>query len=552
MAKLADAQDLESCVRQGRAGSSPASGIEIPADAQDLHPVSVKECGLSPASGIEIPPDAQDLHPVSVKEARCKSRLRHLLITFMNITKEITPDRQAIVTVEVDDDQMQVAMKRAAQHISRLRPMPGFRPGKAPYEMVERTFGKDLLVEEAVEDLSRTLYRQVLVDSDLNPIDVGNLEVVQKEPPIFKYTIPVTPQVKLGDYKAIHMKPEPVEITDQEVDDVLNRFQRTQATVTPVERPIRNGDVITVDVVGGVEGEEPVDERGVRVTVGDKTQPHFPFDEQLLGMTTGETRAIEYTYPEEYEDEKFRGKTAHYNITLQDIKETQLPELTDEFAQAVSQFKTLDQFRGNIREIVRRTKERDAEVKFANDVLQAVVESSEIAYAPQMLEHELEHDLEHFKENIQQMGLAWDKYVTLSGKTEEQIKEELRPNAERRLKQLLILGELISAENITATDDQVKNDIERRVKDAVEAGGNANVVRRSLNQKDARDNIAFNLRVNQVMNKIVAMAKGEPVSGLILTPDMVRGENPIPTGLITDPRQVREQDWPKGLETLSK
>ena len=468
----------------------------------------------------------------------------------MQITKEITPDRQAIVTVEIDDDQMQAAMKRAAQNISRVRPMPGFRPGKAPYEMVERTFGKDVLVEEAVDQLSRNLYSQVLRESDLTPIAVGNLEIVQKEPPILKYTIPVAPEVKLGEYKDVRMKPEEVEITDQEVNDVLNRFQLTQATMTPVERAVQNGDVITVDVTGGVEGEEPVSETDLRVTVGDKAQAYLPFDEQLLGMNVGETRELDHTYPEDYEDEKFRGKTAHYSVKLQDIKEQQLPELTDEFAQAVSQFKTLDQFKGNIRDILRRTKERDNDAKFANDVLQAIVEQSEIAYAPQMLEHELEHDLEHFKENMQQMGLAWDNYVRLSGKTEEQIKQELKPNAEKRLKQLLILGELIRAENISVTNEQIKQDIERRVQESVEAGANPNVVRRAYSSQDARENIGFNLRVNQVMNKIVAMAKGEAVSGLILTPDMVRGENPIPSGLITDPRQVR-QELAKGIE-LSK
>lgn len=468
----------------------------------------------------------------------------------MNITKEITPDRLAIVTVEVDDDQMQSAMKRAAQNISRIRPMPGFRPGKAPYEMVERTFGKDVLVEEAVEDLSRSLYRQVLKENDLNPIDSGNLEVVQKEPLILKYTIPVVPEVKLGDYKSIRMQPEKIEVTEQEVNDVLNRFQLTQATMTPVERPVQAGDVITVDVSGGVEGEEPVDENGLRVTVGERAQAYLPFDENLVGMNSGDVREFDYTYAEDYGDENYRGKTAHYQVTLQDIKEQQLPELTDEFAQAVSQFTTLEEFKGNIYDIVHRTKERDRDVKFANDVLQAVVDQSEIAYAPQMLNHELEHDLEHFKENIQEMGLSWDNYVRLSGKTEEEIKSGLKPNAEKRLKQLLVLGELIKAENVVVTNEQVKADIERRVQESVEHGANANVVRRAYNTADARENIAFNLRVNQVMNRIVAMAKGEPVSGLILTPEMVRGENPIPTGLITDPRQVR-QELAKGIE-LSK
>ncbi|MDL1898218.1 trigger factor family protein, partial [Anaerolineae bacterium CFX7] len=141
----------------------------------------------------------------------------------MNITKEFTPDRQAIVTVEVDETQMQGALKRAAQHVSRLRPVPGFRPGKAPYETVERAFGKELLVEEAVEDLSRTVYGQVLNDTEINPIGMGQLEIVQKEPPIFKYTIPITPEVKLGDYHSIHMQPDPVEVTDAEVNEIIGR-----------------------------------------------------------------------------------------------------------------------------------------------------------------------------------------------------------------------------------------------------------------------------------------------------------------------------------------
>jgi trigger factor len=470
----------------------------------------------------------------------------------MNISTEITPDRQAIVTVEVDEAQMQTALKRAAQSISRVRPLPGFRPGKAPYEMVERTFGKELLLEEAVEDLSRTVYREVLKDSELKPVDVGNLEIVQKDPAIFKYTIPVAPEVKLGDYKSIHMRPGEVTVTDQEVADVINRFQLTQATMVPVTRAAQKGDVITVDISGGVPDREPVQEKDLRVTIGDDKQVRLPFDDQLAGMNVGETREVDYTYPEDYEDEIYRGQTAHYTVTLTDVKETQLPELTDDFAQAVSQFKTLDQFRGNIREILRRQKERDAEVKFANEVLQAVTEQAEIAYPPVMLDHELEHDEEHLKEDVKRLGLSWENYLRLSGKSEDQIKQELRPRAEQRLKQLLVLGELINAENVTVSREDVNADIERRVQQSVKEGGSANVARRAFNQKDARDNIEFNLRVNQVMNRIVAMARGEPTSGKILTPDMLRDESsPIPSGLITDPRQVRDQDWPRGLEPKS-
>src|SRR5581483_8237100 len=466
----------------------------------------------------------------------------------MNITKEFTPDRQDIVTVEVDEEQMQNALKRAAQNVSRVRPIPGFRPGKAPYEMVERAFGKELLVEEAVEDLSRSMYGQVLRDTEINPVDAGRLEIVQKEPPVFKYTIPVAPVVKLGDYKSIHMQPEPVEVTDAEVEEILSRFQNTQATLSPVARAVQKGDVITVDVRGGVTDMEPVEETNLRVTVGDDKQVRLPFDAELIGMNAGETKEFDYTYADDYEDESVRGKTAHYTVTVHDIKETQLPELTDEFAQAVSQFKTLEQFKGNIRDILLRQKERDREVKFANDVLQAVTDQAEIAYPPVMLEHELEHRLEHLKEDVKRLGLTWENYLRFSGKTEEQIKEELRPQAEKSLKQMLVLGELMHVENITVSREELNADIERRVQESVQAGAQANVARRAYNQKDARENIEFELRVNKIMNKLVAIAKGEPTSGLILTPDMVQGEGAIPSGLITDPDQVR-RELEKGLSS---
>jgi trigger factor len=459
----------------------------------------------------------------------------------MNITKEFTPDRQAIVTVEVDEEQMQNALKRAAQNVSRIRPIPGFRPGKAPYEMVERAFGKELLVEEAVEDLSRTMYSQVLRDTEINAVDAGRLEVVQKEPPVFKYTIPVAPVVKLGDYKSIHMQPEPVEVTDAEVDEVLSRFQNTQATLAPVSRAVQNGDVITVDVRGGVADMEPAEETNLRVTVGNDKQVRLPFDAELIGMNVGETKEFDYTYAEDYEDESVRGKTAHYTVTVHDIKETQLPELTDEFAQAVSQFKTLEQFKGNIRDILRRQKERDREVKFANDVLQAVTDQAEIAYPSVMLEHEMEHRLEHLREDVKRLGLTWENYLRFSGKTEAQIKEDLRPQAEKSLKQMLVLGELMRVENITVSREELNADIERRVQESVQAGAQANVARRAYNQKDARENMEFELRVNKIMNKLVAIAKGEPTSGLILTPDRVQGESAIPSGLITDPDQVRRE-----------
>jgi trigger factor len=460
----------------------------------------------------------------------------------MKISTEVTPDRQAIVTVEVDEEQLQTAMQKAAQRVSRVRPMPGYRPGKAPYALVERTMGKEILVEEAIDSLSRSLYTQVLKESDLQPVEAGSLEVVQKEPPVFKYTIPIKPEVKLGDFKSIHMTPGEIEVSDEEVNEVIGRFQLNQATMVPVTRGVQTGDVVTVDVVGGVADSEPVKEKNLRVAIGDKQRARLPFEDSLLGLTPGETREVDFTYPDDYEDETFRGKTAHYSVTLHDIKETQLPELNDEFAQAISQFQTLEQFKGNVRDILRRQKERDEEARFADQVLDAVVAQSEVTYPPVMLEHEVQHQLDHTREDVKQLGLTWDKYLQLSGITEEEALKNVRPQAEKQLKQLLVLGELMNAENVQVTRDEVNADIERRVELAVKNGGSAATARRSYSSRDAKENIEYNLRLSRTIGRMVAMAKGEPVSGMILTPEMVKDqENPIPSGLITNPEQVRKE-----------
>jgi trigger factor len=465
----------------------------------------------------------------------------------MKVSTELTPQHEAIVTVEVDDDQMQRALQRAAQHVSRIRPVPGFRPGKAPYNLVERAVGKDILVEEAIEELSKSLYPNVLKENNIEPADQGQLEIVQKEPPILKYTIPIKPEVKLGDYKSIHLTPPEIQVGDEEVNQVLERFQLNQATTVPVTRALQKGDTVTLDVHGGAEGQEPVDEKNLRIVIGDAKQPGLPFDEQLIGMMPGESKEITYTYPEDYADEKFRGKTAHYAVSIQDIKETQLPELNDEFAQAVSQFKTLDQFRGNVRDILRSQKGREAEADFADQVIDAVVGKSEIAFPSTLLDREVEHQLEHMREDVKRLGLTWDKYLQLSGKTEEQLRADTRPGAEKQLKRMLVLNELMDVEKPDVTRDEVNNEIDRLVEQTERAGGNANVARRSYTTREGRRNIEFNLRLAKTITKLVAMARGEPVTGKILTPDMVR-ERPLPSGLITNPNEVPDSEWPRGLE----
>lgn len=493
----------------------------------------------------------------------------------MNITSEPTANREVVLTVEVEPERLQRAMQQAAQHVSRIRPLPGFRPGKAPYALVERTFGKDLLLEEALEEMSRAILVDALKEQNLDPLDVSKVEIPQKEPPIFKFTVALRPEVKLGDYKNIKMRPPEVTVTDDEVSALLSRFQSSQATITPVEREVRKGDVVTVDITGGVPEHDPVDQKNAQFAIGDPNQPGLPFEDQLLGMHSGETRDITHTYPEDDADEAFRGKTATYTVTVHEIKERQLPELDDEFAKNISQFQTLDQFKGSIREVIRRQKERDQENEFVDQVVDAIADQSEIAYPPRMVEDEITHQIEHQGEEVKRLGLTWAKYLELAGKTEAQAREESRPQAEKQLRRTLVLLELVKAENLPVTKEEVDREIERRARSAGAAGGTAAQTRRLYASRQARNDLELDMKWRKTVDRVVAMVKGEPVSGLILTPAMMReveqakqaaeaqkaqearGVSPSglvtdpsqargasPSGLITDPSQVRAADWP--------
>jgi trigger factor len=449
---------------------------------------------------------------------------------------------------------MKRALQRAAEKISRVRPVPGFRPGKAPYERVERMVGKEMLRDQAIDELAQSLYKQVLQEQQIEPYDVGQVSVAQEEPLILQFTVPTRPVVKLGDYRLIQFRPPPVQVTDAEIEAMIEALRQRQATWVPVTRAVQLNDLVTINVSGGLEGQVPMERQGLQTRV-DARAGAFPWLEQLVGAELNETRTITYTYPE---DSVNAGKVATYTVTITDIKEQQLPDVDDDFAKSVSSVETLAQLRAQIRQDLYEQKQLQADLEFQNQVLDALVAQAEIDIPNSMIEDQINFDIERMKRNAQRSGFTWQRYLELANKDEQTLRDELRPQAEKHVKELLALLELAKAEQIQVTPEDVQNEIEERV--ANEGGTRAAQLRRQLETPDSRKDIEFNLKIRRTLGWLVAMAKGEPVSGKIITPEMLRrareyeqeqaAEAPAesPSGLITDPRQVRAEDWPKGLE----
>lgn len=467
----------------------------------------------------------------------------------MKVTTERTPDCNAIVTVEVDDEQVQHALRDVAQRIARTRQIPGFRPGKAPYEVVARTVGKNRLLDAVIEDLVQSLYKQVLQDENIQPYDTGKADVVQREPLILRFTVPTRPVVTLGDYRSVQLRPPPIVVSDEEVNQVIEQLRQEQVEMTPVTRPVQMGDLVTLDVQGGIAGNAPLESQGLQVRVEANTAV-LPWVTQLIGVNANEPRSITYTYPADTPLKEQAGQTATYTVTVTEIKETHLPALDDDFARAISEFQTLDQLKGNIRITLHAQKEKEQEDRFADEVLDAVVEQAQVAFPAVMLQDELDRELAESKNNAQRLGMTWEKYLQLAAKSESAFREQLRPRAEQRLKRLLVLMQLADAEKIEVSDKDVDVEIDRRAEEAARAGGRADQTRRTLSTPDSRRTIEFSIKITKTLRWLVTMARGEPTSGKIITPEMLRAqrEAPTPGGLITDPSKSRAAEWPRGLE----
>ncbi|MBI3914410.1 MAG: trigger factor [Chloroflexi bacterium] len=471
----------------------------------------------------------------------------------MNIQTEHTTNAQAIVTVEVDEERVQEAMRTTAQRISRARPVPGFRPGKAPYDLIERTYGKEHLRDEAIEEVAQAVYKQVLRDEKILAYAAGQLEVQQKEPLILRYTIPTRPVVTLGDYRSLHLQPQPVVISEDLVNETIERLQREHAQIAPVERPAQLGDIVTLDLAGGFPDQPPIDSKGVDVTV-EKEGNGFPWAEQLVGAVAGETRAISHTFSAD-DVPDLASKTAQYTANILDIKERQLPPLDDDLAKMVGKFDTFDQLKFSVRNSLREQKQVEEENRFADEVIDAIVSRSQVVFPEVMVNDQVDQDISREQALARQLGLTWDKYLQLAGKTGETMRLDAKPRAEKKIQRLLTILELVQAENITTTPDELNAEIDRQVAFAVQDGSNEAQVRRQYHTPAARRDLELNLKMRKAMDRVVAMAKGEPISGKILTPAMLAEEQrareraaaqagtAAPGGLITDPAQARSQDW---------
>ena len=344
--------------------------------------------------------------------------------------------------------------------------IPGFRKGKAPRKMIEQMYGAEVFYEDAANAIIPEAYATAAEESKLEIVSQPKISVVQLEkgkPFIFAAEVAVKPEVELGTYKGVEVEKADTEVTDADVEEELKKVQEQNSrTVTVEDRAVKDGDMTVIDFEGFVDGVAFEGGKGENypLTIGSHSFIDN-FEEQLIGMNIGEEKEINVTFPEEYHAEELKGKPATFKVSVKEIKEKQLPELDDDFAQDVSDFDTLAEYKEDLKKTISVRKENEAKAKKEDEAIAKIVETSKMDIPEAMINTQVNRMVEDFAQRLQQQGLSVEQYFQYTGMTADKIMEEMKPEAVKRIQSRLVLEAVVKAENIETSEEDFEAELKK-------------------------------------------------------------------------------------------
>ncbi len=382
----------------------------------------------------------------------------------MSLQVEKLEKNMAKLTIETAVEEFEKAIEKAYQKQKSKISIPGFRKGKVPRQMVEKMYGKEVFFEEAANILIPDAYDKALDECEEEIVSSPTIEVTQIEagkPFIFTATVALKPEVKLGKYKGVKIDKIETEVTDEEVDAQLEKERENNArNITVDDRPVEDGDMTTLDFEGFVDGVAFEGGKGENYPLTIGSGAFIPgFEEQLVGAKIGEETEVKVTFPEDYQAEHLQGKEAVFKCTVKEIRKKELPELNDEFASDVSEFDTLAEYREDVKKNLEEQKAKDAKREREDAAVKAAVEASEMEIPEAMLETQQKQMVDEFAQRITMQGISMEQYLKLTGSSYQQLVEQVKPQAEERVRSRLVLEAVAKAENLEATEEDYEEEL---------------------------------------------------------------------------------------------
>lgn len=379
----------------------------------------------------------------------------------MSLQVEKLEKNTAKLTIEVPAEKFDAAVKNAYQKNKGRFNIPGFRKGKVPFEMIKKMYGAGVFFEDAANEVIDESYPDAEKESGLEIVSRPIVDVEQiEEGSNFIYTavVAVKPEVTLGEYKGIEVQKAKADVTEEDVEAEINSVRnRNSRLITVEDRAIENGDVVTIDFDGYVEGKRFDGGKGddYPLTIGSHTFIDT-FEDQLIGKNTGDECEVNVTFPAEYHVEELKNKPALFKVKVKEIQKRELPEADDEFASEVSDFDTLEEYRKDIQEKLLKEKQKAAATENENRVVEKVVENAAMEIPDQMVDEEVNGMLNDYARRLESQGISFKKYVEITGMTADKIGEQMKPQALKRIRTRLVLEAVVKAENITASEEAVE------------------------------------------------------------------------------------------------
>ncbi len=372
---------------------------------------------------------------------------------------------QVEIALEATREEFDAALKKAFNKNKNKFQVPGFRKGKVPYQLVIKYYGEGVLYEDAIEEVVNPAYIEAIKENDIQVVSRPELDVQSIDENGMKYTLTVTvkPEVTLGKYEGVEVPFYQNEVTDETVDEEIERMRKRNSSLEVVEgRPVQEGDTVVIDYEGFKDGVAFEGGKGENYSLKIGSKTFIPgFEDQVIGHNVDEEFAIDVTFPEDYHSEELKGAAVTFNVKIHNIKEEKIPELDDEFVKDVSEFDTLDELKADIRKNQTEAAEKAAKDRFENDVVKAVVENATLEVPSVMIDNEIENMVQDQAMRMSQQGIELDMYLKYTGQTMDQFREGMKPMAETRVKSMLVLEAVSKEIKMDATEEDLEEEYKR-------------------------------------------------------------------------------------------
>ena len=425
----------------------------------------------------------------------------------MSVKVENTENKNEVkLTFNIEAEKFEEAMKKVYAKTAKYFNIPGFRKGKAPMQLVERQYGSAIFYEDAFNELVPDIYDEAIKENKIEAVSRPNIDIVQMEKGkelIFTATVETKPEVELGKYKGIEIKKIEYNTTDKDIEHELGHMaERNSRLVSIEDRPVEKGDITTIDFVGSIDGVEFEGGKAENHELEIGSNTFIPgFEDQIIGMKIDEEKDIKVKFPEDYFSKDLAGKDAVFKVTLHEIKKKELPKIDDEFAKDVSEFDTLDELKNSIKEKLDTENTEKAKYETEEEAIKVVCDNTKLDIPNGMIELEIDNMVKDMENRLSYQGLNLNQYLQIMGKTEKEIRDSYKEQAERNIKSRLVLEAIVKAEKIEVTPEEVDDKIKEMAK---QYGRKEDEL---LANEQLKEYIEGNLKTEKAIDFIVKNAK---------------------------------------------